>query len=162
MNWFDVVALVVIGLSAGFAFFKGFVREVVSLAGLIIAAIVAFRFYPWGAELLKAWMESEKGRNLVSFLVLFFGIILIAALISYTLKKLLDTAGLSFYDRFLGLLFGLLRGVFIMYIVVLVLTGFGIGEKTMAESRSYHVVSRTMDFVMSFISTDQELPGKPS
>ena len=45
MNWFDVVALVVIGLSAGFAFFKGFVREVVSLAGLTILSGMEKRSY---------------------------------------------------------------------------------------------------------------------
>ena len=150
MNWFDVVALVVIGLSAGFAFFKGFVREVISLAGLVIAAILAFRFYPEGASLLESYIDAENLRNLTSFLSIFFGIVLIAALISFSIKRLLDTAGLAFYDRFLGLLFGLLRGVFIVYIFVLVLSGFGIARKTMAESRSYHVVSRTMEVILSF------------
>ena len=156
MNWFDVVALVVIGLSAGFAFFKGFVREVVSLAGLVIGAILAFRFYPEGASLLESYMEAENLRNLTSFLCIFFGTVLLAALVSYSLKRLLDTAGLSFYDKFLGLLFGLLRGIFIVYIFVLVLSGFGIAKKTMVESKSYSVVSRTMDVILSFFPKDAD------
>lgn len=161
MNWFDVVALVVIGLSAGFAFFKGFVREVVSLAGLILGTILAFRFYPEGASLLESYIKTENMRNLVSFLCIFFGIVLISALVSYTMKRLLDTAGLTFYDKFLGLLFGLLRGIILVYIFVLVLSGFGVAKKTMLESKSYHVVSHTMDVILSFLPGDKTPDAKP-
>jgi len=152
----------VVGLSAGFAFFKGFIREVVSLAGLVIATVLSFRFYKTGAELLTEWIAKENLRQLTAFLLIFFFVILVAALVSFLLKRLMDTAGLSFYDRFLGLLFGMLRGVVIVYVFVLVLNGFGIARKTLADSRSYHVVSRTMDILLSVLPGHADHPaGSP-
>ncbi|RLE19363.1 MAG: CvpA family protein [Acidobacteria bacterium] len=165
MNWFDVTALAVLAVSAGFAFFKGFIREIASLAGLILASILAFRFYRNGAELLLPWIKTSNLRNISSFFIIFLTVILLSAIISYLLKRVFDSAGLSFYDRFLGLLFGILRGVVIVYVFVIVLQGFGMAGKTLNESRSYHIVSRTMGTILSFVpSTDKgtssQAPGE--
>jgi membrane protein required for colicin V production len=162
MNWFDVTAIAVLAVSAGFAFFKGFVREIASLAGLIIGAILAFRFFENGADLLKPWIQSQNIRNITAFFIIFLGIILISAIISFLIKRLFDSAGLSFYDRFLGLLFGLLRGVVIVYVFVIVLQGFGMAGNTLNESKSYRIVARTMGTVLSFVPSTKESPPKKS
>lgn len=163
MNWFDVTAIAVLAISAGFAFFKGFVREIASLAGLIIGSILAFRFFRNGAELLKPWIQTVNVRNITAFFMIFLTVILIAAIISYLLKRLFDSAGLTFYDRFLGLLFGLLRGVVIIYVFVIVLQGFGMAGKTLNESRSYRIVARTMGTILSFVPSGKEsTPGQSS
>ncbi len=162
MNWFDATAIAVLAISAGFAFFKGFVREIASLAGLIIGSILAFRFYKNGADLLKPWIHTLNVRNLTAFFVIFLAVILISAVISFLIKRLFDSAGLSFYDRFLGLLFGLLRGVVIVYVFVIVLQGFGMAGKTLNESKSYRVVARTMNTILSFVPSGKESPPKQS
>ncbi|NOY22024.1 MAG: CvpA family protein [Acidobacteria bacterium] len=162
MNWFDATAIAVLAISAGFAFFKGFVREIASLAGLIIGSILAFRFYKDGADLLKPWIHASNVRNLTAFFVIFLTVILISAVISFLIKRLFDSAGLSFYDRFLGLLFGLLRGVVIVYVFVIVLQGFGMAGKTLNESKSYRVVARTMGTILSFVPSGKESPSKQS
>ena len=162
MNWFDVTALAVLAVSAGFAFFKGFVREIASLAGLIIGSILAFRFYKTGAKLLKTWIHTENMRNFTAFLAIFLLIVLISALLSCLLKRLFDSAGLSFYDRFLGLLFGILRGVVIVYVFIIVLQGFGMAGKTLNESRSYRIVSRTMGTILSLVPSNKASTPQPA
>ena len=156
MNWFDVTAIAVLAVSAGFAFFKGCVREIASLAGLIIGAILAFRFFRNGADLLKPWIHTENIRNITAFFVIFLVIVLISAVISFLIKRLFDSAGLSFYDRFLGLLFGLLRGIVIVYVFVIVLQGFGMAGNTLNESKSYRIVARTMGTILSFVPSTKE------
>ncbi len=156
MNWFDGTAIAVLAISAGFAFFKGFVREIASLAGLIIGSILAFRFFRNGADLLKPWIQTANIRSITAFFVIFLTVILIAAVVSYLLKRLFDSAGLTFYDRFLGLLFGLLRGVVIVYVFIVVLQGFGMAGKTLNESRSCRIVARTMGTMLSFVPSTKE------
>jgi len=162
MNWFDVTAIAVLALSAGFAFFKGFVREIASLAGLIIGSILAFRFYKNGADMLTPWIHTSNIRNFTAFFVIFLFIVLISAVISFLIKRLFDSAGLSFYDRFLGLLFGLLRGVVIVYVFVIVLQGFGMAGNTLNESKSYRIVARTMGTILTFVPSTKEKPTKKS
>ncbi|NOZ12935.1 MAG: CvpA family protein [Acidobacteria bacterium] len=159
MNWFDVTALAVLAVSAGFAFFKGFVREIASLAGLIIGAILAFRFYKMGSDFLKPWIHTANVRNITAFFIIFLTVILAAAITSFLLKKLFDSAGLSFYDRFLGLLFGLLRGIVIIYVFVIVLQGFGMAGKTLNESKSCRVVQQTVNTVLSFFPARKTHPA---
>ncbi len=160
MNWFDVTAIAVLAVSAGFAFFKGFVREIASLAGLIIGSILAFRFYRNGADLLNPWIHTANIRNLTAFFIIFLMVVLISAIISFLLKKLFDSAGLSFYDRFLGLLFGLIRGIAIVYIFVIVLQGFGLAGKTLNRSKSYRIVKRTMGAILSIVPDSGPSPEK--
>ncbi len=160
MNWFDVTAVAVLAVSAGFAFFKGFIREIASLAGLIIGAILAFRFYKAGSDLLKSWIHTINVRNCTAFFIIFLTVVLVAAIVSFLLKKLFDSAGLSFYDRFLGFLFGLLRGIAIVYVFVIVLQGFGMAGKTLNESKSYRVVEQTMGTVLSFFPATKVHPTR--
>jgi membrane protein required for colicin V production len=143
MNWFDTFTLVIVGASAIYAFFKGFIREVIGIAGLIGGTFLAFMFYSDVAIMLKNQIKSEGFRNLAAFALIFALILILMALISFAVKKLFYSAGLSFYDRLLGLLFGALRGILIVYVCILALNFFNVATKDLKKSKSYHIVIKT-------------------
>jgi len=154
MNWFDIFTIVIVGASAIYAFFKGFIREIIGIAGLIGGSFLAFMFYGDIALLLKSQIKSEGLRNFVAFAIIFLLILILMAVISYAIKKLFYSAGLSFYDRLLGLLFGALRGILIVYVFILAFNAFHVGGESLKKSRSYNVVVKTYKTFSGF------LPGK--
>ena len=133
-NWLDWTFAVIIVLSVVAAIMKGFVQELISLASLVIALIVAAVAYPraalWFEDLTKSY-EIALG---LGFLVLFVGTLLLGAVVSVLARKMVKAAGIQWFDRFLGAVFGLLRGVVVDCILLLVLLAFSIKPQAVQQS----------------------------
>ena len=124
MIWVDWVILAIIGLSALISLMRGFVREALSLAGWVGAFFVAKGFYESFAGLLVDHIPTNSIRLGIAWLALFIVTLIIAGVINYMAGKLIDKAGLSGTDRLLGMVFGALRGVLIVALIVLALKQF--------------------------------------
>ncbi len=133
-NWLDWILAAVVVVSIGAAILKGFIRELISLAsvvvGLIVAAVGYTRAAPWFEDLTKSH-EIALGAG---FLVLFLGTLLVGSLVSLLARKLIKVAGLQWFDRFLGGLFGLVRGVLVDCVVLLALVAFAIKPEAVQHS----------------------------
>jgi len=125
-NWLDWVLATVIVVSVVTAMMKGFVREMISLAAVIAALIVAAVKYRQVAVYYEDITKSHEVALGAAFLTLFVGILLLGALISLLAQKLIKTAGIHWFDRFLGGVFGLVRGVLVDSILLMVLVAFAI------------------------------------
>ena len=124
MIWVDWVILSIIGVSALVSLLRGFVREALSLAGWIAAFFLAKMFYEQLSELLVDQIETNSIRLGVSWLAIFVATLIVAGIINYLVGRMVDAAGMSGTDRFLGMFFGALRGVLIVALIVLGLKQF--------------------------------------
>ncbi len=122
----DWVLLGVLLASMVVGFWRGLVYEVLSLAGWVAAFVVA----QWLAPEVVGWLPFVKGapasvQYAVAFAVVFVGTVFAAGMVSWLIKKLVETVGLRPVDRTLGGVFGLARGVVLLLAltVVLQLTG---------------------------------------
>ena len=104
----DYIIIGIILLSIVISMFRGFVREVLSLASWIAAFFVASQFFPYLAEYLTQ-IEKVYMRNAVAIGGLFVG-----GVVNFTISQLIDKTGLTGTDRVLGACFGLLRGALIV------------------------------------------------
>ena len=64
-------------------------------------------------------IPGEQLRLLAAFLILFLSTLLICSLLAIALSELFKQIGLGWLDRMLGAMFGVLRGVLIVCVVVL-------------------------------------------
>jgi len=133
-NWLDWTFAVIIVLSVVAAFARGFVQELISLASLVIALVVAAVAYPRGALWFEDLTKSHEIALGLGFLVLFVGTLLLGAVVALLARKLVKTAGIQWFDRFLGAVFGLLRGVVVDCILLLVLLAFAIKPQAVQQS----------------------------
>ena len=60
LTLFDIIAIVVVGLSALAAMMRGAVREILALASWIGAAIVAFLALPYAARWSDRWWPATR------------------------------------------------------------------------------------------------------
>ena len=120
MTIFDYVVLGIILVSVLLSIIRGFVRESLSLAGWIVAFVVAGSFAVAFEPMLPPEIGGESIRLLAAFIVLFLSVLIVAILITKLLSALIKSVGLGFIDRFLGAAFGFLRGLLVVTVLVLI------------------------------------------
>lgn len=119
LNWFDYFIIAVIVISTLISLIRGFVSEAVSLLTWILAAIIAFKFTSDLSRLFENLIHNPSVRMLVSFLILFFIILIIGSILNHFIGIFVRGTGLSGTNRILGMVFGFARGVLLIAIIVL-------------------------------------------
>jgi membrane protein required for colicin V production len=114
MTWLDYAVIGVLLGSIGWGVWRGLVREVMSLAGWVIAFLAANLFAAPVAEVLPEAIKRPELRTLISYLVVFLGVLIVTTAAAVLLGKIMHAVGLGSLDRTLGGLFGLLRGLIIV------------------------------------------------
>ena len=69
--------------------------------------------------MLPSSITGESPRMLLAFAALFLSALLAMALITMLMSALVKTVGLGFADRFFGSLFGFMRGLLVVVLMVL-------------------------------------------
>lgn len=115
--WPDLIIVAIILVSIFISFFRGFIKEVISLVSWVVAAWLAFVL----ASPLSKWMtftEVESIRAVVAFLIVFVGMVFIGSLVNFMVGRFIRKTPFSMADRTLGIFFGLLRGVLVVTLLV--------------------------------------------
>jgi len=118
MTSFDYLVLAIIGLSIFFSIMRGLVREVLALIGWIAAFFVAKTYALELSPLLPKAIPTETLQYLAAFIILFLATLLVSSLLAIALSQIFEKVGLSFIDRGLGAIFGTLRGLMIVGVLV--------------------------------------------
>ncbi len=134
-NWLDWVLAGIVLVSVITAILKGFLAELISLASVVVGVVVAVlyysRFAPWFEDLTRSHAVALG----LSFLLLFFGTLAVGALVSVLTRKVIEAAELQWFDRFLGGIFGLVRGIVVDSVLLLILMAFSIKVEALQHSR---------------------------
>jgi membrane protein required for colicin V production len=133
-NWLDWIFAAIVTISVIAAITRGFFRELISLASLVVGLVVAAIGYPRAALWFEDLTKSHEIALGLGFLVLFLGILLLGSLVSLLVRKLVKTAGIEWFDRFLGAVFGLVLGVLVDCILLFVLLAFSIKPEVVRQS----------------------------
>lgn len=123
MTTFDYFVLGIIGISIILSVMRGAVREVLSILGWVAAIYVAKNYTNQLLPMMPLDIPTESLRILAAFLILFLATLLVATLLAIALSAIFNKLGLGALNRFLGALFGMLRGLLIVCVLVL-LAGF--------------------------------------
>lgn len=111
MTWLDYALLGVTVVSVAWGVWRGFVREAISLAGWVIAFVVANMLAAQAGEMLPESLGRAELRVLAAFVAIFLASLALTTLAGLLLSKALKAAGLSGLDRTLGGIFGLARAL---------------------------------------------------
>ena len=125
MTLFDYAVLGIVGASVVLSVLRGFVREVLALAGWVIAFFAATLLSGTVAGWMTGTIANESTRALTAFAVVFLVTLLAMGLLAMAVSGLMKKAGLGLEDRLLGGFFGFARGLLIVMVLVLLagLTG---------------------------------------
>lgn len=153
MNTADIIILAVLGLSVLFGLWRGLVAEVLALVCWVAAFWVAWRFGGVVAAWYAQWLQAPSARIVAGYLTCFLGVLIVGGLIGWAMRKVIRGGGLSGADRMFGMVFGFVRGVLLVTVIVWVL------NFTFVPNETWWRQSRLIPgFMQSASWLSQELP----
>src|SRR5262245_35203054 len=120
MDGADHIFAIILLVSGAVGFFRGFIREAISLLAWLVGLWLAWHFAylvnPWlGGALAEPGVREWTGRAIVLLVVLLVGA-LTGSIVSHFIRR---ATGIAAVDRTLGAVFGLMRGAVIIGLLVL-------------------------------------------
>lgn len=152
---FGVIAIVLLFLVRGV--WVGFVRQLASLAALILGYLFAGRYYEQISPRLSSVISSPQLCFLVTYALLFLAVFFGVLALGFVLKKVMSVSLLDWFDRFMGGIFGLVKAGVIVNVAFMVLSGMlADTNPLMANSLAAPYLTKSSGFLLSFIP-DQNL-----
>ncbi len=117
-DWFILVVLIASGI---ISFTRGFTKEFLSLFLWIAAFIAAISLEFLATPKINEFIGNEEISKIISYIFVFVIFIFVGGIIIKFISKLIKWSGASGFDRFLGVLFGLIRGLIVLFAIFLLL-----------------------------------------
>jgi membrane protein required for colicin V production len=149
-NWIDVIVLIVLALFLIYGIVRGFMLQLLGVGVLVGAIILACLLSaPVGSWLAGKWeFPKPEMPRYVAFATVFLLTLMLGMFMARRLKGVMEKAKVLAYDRLLGAVVGLVKGVLLVVIIINLAGYFWLPEENQpAEGMSKAVLeSQTMGF----------------
>lgn len=153
MNLLDLFILIPIAYFAWKGFTSGLVKEVFSIAGIILAVFITFEYMHLLTPIFKMVFENPDHAAVASGITLFVATIAIVQGVAHLIQKFLELIKINFLNRIAGLIFGSLKSAIVISAFLLLLAGLNLpGEDTRNNSVSYPIVITLAPAVFNMVA----------
>ncbi len=143
MSAADIIIIIVIAFFAIKGLICGLIKEAAGIAAILVGLFLAVNFSGWLSDwiLEKGWFDP-KYLEIISFTIIFLGVILLVILMSKLLDKFADTISLNWLNKLAGFVFGGCKGALIVagvcYLAERIIQNFSLTEhEFLADSKIY-------------------------
>lgn len=124
MNFFDIIIIIILSYCVIRGVFRGLIKELSSVIGVLGGFYAAYSYYMILAKPLSRWISNPGYLNILSFLILFCGVLIVISILGVIIKYVLNIAFLGWVDRICGAGFGITKGILIASVLLISLTAF--------------------------------------
>ena len=117
-DWFILIVLIASGV---ISFARGFTKEFLSLFLWLVSFIAAISLEYLATPKINEFIGNEEISKIISYVVVFIIFIFVGGIVIKFISKIVKWSGASGFDRFLGVLFGLIRGSIVLFVIFLLL-----------------------------------------
>jgi len=168
MNYIDIIRGLILLFSAIGGYKNGLITEVVSLAALILGIWGSIHFSNITTELLVKYFDLKSNYlNLISFGVTFIVIVILVHIVGSVINNMFDVGALGVANKLGGMVFGLLRSILFLSIVLMVFDKIDndiqiLPENVKSKSRMYEPIRNIAPSIVPFIDiwNDNQQPDK--
>jgi len=154
MSLIDILVILVLFASLIFGFFRGFVKELMSLVAWMSAFFVAYYFSSSVAIVLPFDAEFSI-KYVTGFVLIFIFVLIISSILIKFISAFVHKIGLGASNIILGGLFGILRGVIIVYFLIFVIEKTSFGEDlTWQQSNSIVLIKLVVEKTFPYLPQD--------
>jgi membrane protein required for colicin V production len=140
---------------------RGLVIELASLAGLILGIYAAIHFSGFTEEFLADTFElTGKYMPIVSFIITLVVVIIVIYLLGKIVEKLIDMVALGFFNKLLGLAFGILKGALLVSVILFIINSFDTNQRFLKphvkeNSLLYEPVEKIVPTIVPWLDLDK-------
>ena len=117
-DWFILIVLIASGI---ISLSRGFTKEFLSLFLWLAAFVAAISLEYLATPKINEFIGNQEISKIISYIVVFIVFIFLGGIIIKFISKLIKWSGVSGFDRFLGVIFGLIRGLIVLFVIFLIL-----------------------------------------
>ncbi len=137
LSGLDIVFLILIAFASLRTGLRGFVKELLTVAALVLGIAGAVLFYGVAAEALGPTVGLEgTWAQVVSFLAIFLLVYVVLKLFERALNGIIDRIHLESLDHALGFFLGVVEGVLLVFVILIVLQWQNVVDVANAISES--------------------------
>ena len=118
MPWIDLSIIAILLISTIFSIKRGFAKDAISLSAWILAFVIAISLGDKFALILPQSLEDERLRLGIAVVLLFIATLIVGIVANFMSEGFINMVKLGALDRNLGALFGLVRGIVIVCLMV--------------------------------------------
>ena len=150
INVLDIIILTILSITTAIGLWKGFVKQVLTLVGVIIGYVFALRLYITVSKNITG-VDHEIAK-IISFIGIFILCIILSSVLSWLIGKFLKISGLNWLNRIGGAAIGCLKGLLIITVIVVVLIVFlPSNSKLLNSSITLPYVVKTIKYANTLI-----------
>lgn len=153
MNAVDLIIIAVLVLSVLVGLWRGLISEVLALLTWIAAFWVAWMYGPAVSTHFDRMIQTPMLRLVIGYGICFIVVLIIGALVRILLQRLVDSTGLGGTDRLLGMIFGFVRGLLLVALMV-----FLVGLTSFAHEPMWQQSTLLPQFKGISLWLEQQLP----
>jgi len=157
MNPIGIGILLLIAYFGFRGFQRGLIDEVGRLVGLVLAVVLAYQFSPLLEEHIG--LENDLARSAVAFVGIFIVTLIVMMLITRFVRTLVELVLMQWLDKLGGILFGLLKGIVVLGVLIYVMESFDSTRtfvlKLERQSVIYRNVVAVKDGLFKVLSLDR-------
>lgn len=131
INGLDLVIVCVVAISGLFAFCRGFLSEMLGIGSWIVAGTGGVYLLPYVSPLTEKFIRNGTLANIAAGVLSSLILLVVLTLVCSFLTGKIRQSALNRLDRFLGLIFGFLRGFIILMLMYFIL--FVLSPKTLED-----------------------------
>jgi len=147
MSHLDWALLSVLAASCLLGIWRGVIRETFSVVAWALGFVLSAKYAVDFAPLLPVTDLSDNWRYAVAWLLVFLGVCLVLSVLGFLVQRLVSLVGLGLMDRFLGAVFGMVRGtIALMALSVLV----GLTPIKQSDEWTHSWVAQSADLGVQF------------
>lgn len=117
----DVVFAIVIVILAIRAAIRGFVKELLGTAALILGIVAAVLLSGLAAQIIENWIGESVWSQVIAFLAVFLIVYIVVKIFEGALNRLVERIHLDQLDHALGLFLGIVEGLVVAFLLLLVI-----------------------------------------
>lgn len=155
----DGIVIVVVLLSALLAMYRGFIREVLSIAAWVAAAAAAYFLYKPFLPTVKQYIAQEYVALGVAVTIIFVVTLMVVSYITMKISDFVLDSAFGPLDRTFGFLFGAARGLLLVVVAMLFFNWF-IQEKDqpgwVVGAKSKPLINMLGDRLVALLPEDPE------
>ncbi len=149
---FDVLVLVIFLAFLIRGVWIGFIRQISSLFAMLGGFLLAGYFDNDFYRFILPYFDNSHTAFLLTYILLFVAFFFLIKLVGLGLKKVMDVTLTPWFDKSVGGLFGIIKGVFFTSLIFVVVTSYISGSnKYLKKSLTYPLLAQSSKAILAFI-----------
>lgn len=171
----DIAVGIIILISAAIAFLRGFIREVLTIAGVVGGVLAAIFLGPKLAPVFRGWFGVENGEKVeklfdiipmdvaadaTAYAAIFIIFVIAISVLSHFIASGVKAMGLGPIDRTLGVIFGVVRGFVLLglfYMPFHLMMKEESKAELFADSRTHYLIEDVAEILTALLPDSEDV-----